>query len=256
MGSKPISQRVKNHKKSAADERRVREAAAKYVELCDSGQKVSYREIELMYPGMKKDCVNRVVNQKGSTIHEFNTTKQRLKPVEEDNIVELMIESAKRGFPMPHREIRRYANLVLQSRLGVDCEPLSDKWVFKFLDRHHARLQTFWSKPLDMQRAYSLNPEAVKSWYDIVEEFVIKNGIAKENIYGMDESGFPTAYPGKERVVGERGTKTQHKQGGADRENVTVVVTICADGSTVRLLVIFKGKNMQSSWDNENVSNA
>ena len=113
---------------------------------------------------------------------------------------------------------------------------LSATWVFKFLDRQHEHLQTFWSKPLDMQHAYSLNPEAVKLWFDLIEEFVIKAGIDKAHIYGMDESGFPTAYPGKDQVVGERGTKTQHKQGGADREKV--VVTICVDGTTVWPLVI------------------
>ncbi|KIK02647.1 hypothetical protein K443DRAFT_36323, partial [Laccaria amethystina LaAM-08-1] len=68
-------------------------------------------------------------------------------------------------------------------------------------------------------------------------------------IYGMDESGFLMAYTGKERVVGGRGTKTQHKQGGANWENVTAVVTICADGTTVRPLIIFKGKKIRASWD-------
>ena len=99
---------------------------------------------------------------------------------------------------MPHCEIQHYANLVLQSHLGPDCELLSHKWVFKFLDRQHEHLQTFWSKPLDMQCAYSLNPKAVKLWFDLIEEFIIKAGIDPSNIYGMDESGFPTAYPGKD----------------------------------------------------------
>ncbi|KAF8876882.1 hypothetical protein CPB84DRAFT_1714963, partial [Gymnopilus junonius] len=89
-----------------------------------------------------------------------------------------------------------------------------------------------------MQRAKYLNPEAVKSWFDILEEWVVKLGIDPKNLYGMDESGFPTAYGGKDRVLGERGTKTQHKQGGADRENVTAVVTICANGTSVRPLLI------------------
>jgi hypothetical protein len=90
----------------------------------------------------------------------------------------------------------------------------------QFLDRQHEHLQSFWSKPLDMQRAYSLNPKAIKSWFDMIEEFVVKAGIDRALIYGMDKSGFPTAYPGKDRVIGKRGTKTQHKQGGADQENV------------------------------------
>ncbi|KAF9524941.1 hypothetical protein CPB83DRAFT_725609, partial [Crepidotus variabilis] len=53
------------------------------------------------------------------------------------------------------------------------------------------------------------------------------------NIYGMDESGFPPSHQGVERVVGRRGTKTQHKTGSANRENVTVLVTICADGTAL-----------------------
>lgn len=101
-----------------------------------------------------------------------------------------------------------------------------------------------------------MNPAAVESWFNIVEEFVVKLGIRKEDIYGMDESGFPMAYMGKERVVGGRGTKTQHKQGGANWENVTAVVTICADGTMVRPLIIFKGKKIRASWGERNTSNS
>jgi hypothetical protein len=50
-----------------------------------------------------------------------------------------------------------------------------------------------------MQRAQALNPEAVKHWFDLVEELVVKTGTRKEDIYGMDESGFPPADQGKPR---------------------------------------------------------
>ncbi|CAK5274064.1 unnamed protein product [Mycena citricolor] len=76
-------------------------------------------------------------------------------------------------------------------------------------------------------------------------------------IYGMDESGFPTGYTGKERVVGTRGTKTQHKQGGASRQNITTLVTIRGDGKmVVPPMVIFPGANFQSSWNKGNTINA
>lgn len=89
-----------------------------------------------------------------------------------------------------------------------------------------------------------------------MEKFVVKGGILPGNLYGMDESGFPTAYVGKERVVRARGTKTQHKQGGANHENITGVVTICADGTTVRPLLIFKGKNAKEAWVRGNTIDA
>lgn len=53
-----------------------------------------------------------------------------------------------------------------------------------------------------MQRAQALNLEVVKHWFDLVEELVVKVGIRRENIYGMDESGFPSADQGKTHVVG------------------------------------------------------
>lgn len=76
------------------------------------------------------------------------------------------------------------------------------------------------------------------------------------NIYGMDESGFPPSDQGVQRVVGRRGSKIQHKAGSANMENVTVLVTICADGSALKPTVIFKGKWILQKWCQDNVSGA
>ncbi|THU92506.1 DDE-domain-containing protein, partial [Dendrothele bispora CBS 962.96] len=64
--------------------------------------------------------------------------------------------------------------------------------------------------------------------------------IDPENIYGTDESGFSEDEGVKIRVIGSRSKKLQHKQGGGNRENTTVIVTICADGTAPRPTVIFK----------------
>ncbi|KAJ6563093.1 hypothetical protein DFH09DRAFT_920423 [Mycena vulgaris] len=71
-------------------------------------------------------------------------------------------------------------------------------------------------------------------------------------IYGMDESGFPPSDQGRQRVVGRRGTKTQHKSGSANRENVTVLVTICADETTLKPTIIFKGHIFLQKWGQDN----
>jgi len=101
-----------------------------------------------------------------------------------------------------------------------------------------------------------MNPEAKRRWFELLEEFVVKAGIRPEDLYRMDETGCPPSDQGTERVVGGRGTKTQHKQGGADRENVTAVVTICADGTVLRPTINFKGQNFMSKWTKDNVSEA
>ena len=192
----------------------------------------------------------------GRSISEFNASKQKISKVEENVLVQFIKESADRGFPMSHQAIAFHADAILQSRLGDGYEPVGESWIFRFLDRHEDELQTHWSKPLNMQRARALNPEVVDTWFDLVERWVVNQGIKKEDIYGMDESGFPPSGQGTERVVGGRGVKTQHKQGGADWENVTALVTICADGTALRPTIIFKGKNFMKKWGKDNIANA
>jgi len=48
------------------------------------------------------------------------------------------------------------------------------KWIYTFLDRNWDKVHTHWSKPLDMQRAQSLNPDAMKHWFNLVEELIVK----------------------------------------------------------------------------------
>ncbi|KAI5822183.1 CENP-B protein, partial [Schizophyllum commune Tattone D] len=49
-------------------------------------------------------------------------------------------------------------------------------------------------------------------------------------------------------VVGAKSTGRAHQQTGGSRENVTVIATICADGTALPPTVIFKGKGYQVSW--------
>lgn len=247
MVGRALSERVKKLAEAKAAEQRLHDATKAYRDAKAKGNSVSYRKLASKFR-VKKSNLQRCVEKTSMTMAQFNATKQRLTISEEEVLKEFIIESASRGFPQGCRNIQQFANCLCQARLGTDCERVSDVWVERYLDRHRDSLQTHWTKPLNTQRARSLNPAAVNSWFDIVEEFIVKAGILPENLYGMDESGFPMAYAGKERVVGARGTKTQHKQGGADRENVTGVVTICADGTTIKPLLIFKGKNMKEAW--------
>jgi hypothetical protein len=148
------------------------------------------------------------------------------------------------------------ADNILTARLGDDHEPLGHNWVDNFLNRNRDELQTHWSKPLDTQRGRALNPTNVKLWFNLVKGHIVDKNILPHNIYGMDESGFPPSDQGTQRVVGRRGTKTQHKQGSAERENVTAIVTICADGSVLQPTIIFKGQNFMKKWGNNNVADA
>ena len=194
--------------------------------------------------------------KEGVSMSAFNLSKQKIKPEEEVVLVNFILESADQGLPPTHHSIKLYANDILKSHVSDGYEWVGIKWVFGFLDHHCDQLQSHWSKPLDTQRARALNPKAKKAWYKMVDREVIQQGVCVEDIYGMDQSGFPPSHQDWERVVGAWGMKTQHKQGGANQENVMAIVTSCADRMTLNPLSIFKGKNFLKKWGNNNVTHA
>lgn len=217
-------------------------------------KKKSYRIISDEY-SVSKSTLQRLCNG-GVSMSAFNAAKRRLTPEEERVVVDFSLDSADRGFPLTHDNVYSAADQILTTRLGDEHTPLGHNWVDGFINRHRDELQTHWSKPLDTQRGRALNPTNVKLWFDLVKTHIPDKNILPHNLYGMDESGFPPSNQGTSRVIGRRGTKTQHKQGSANRENVTAIVTICADGTTLKPTIIFKGQNFMTKWANDNVSHA
>ncbi len=76
-----------------------------------------------------------------------------------------------------------------------------------------------------------------------------KNGIQSEDIYNFDETGFAMGFISVQKVV----TRAEHYgfrsilQPG-NREWVTAVEAICADGYSLPPYVIFKGKVAIAGW--------
>ncbi|KAF7372315.1 hypothetical protein MVEN_00091700 [Mycena venus] len=259
MVSRVKSNRVKGHENSRRKELNVKATLHEYereqVKPAEFGKAKSIKAIAESHKVPYATLHRRIHG--GRSIGEANQEKQKLTVVQEWSLVQFILEAAERGFPLSHAQIVQYANAVRQATLEADCEGVGVKWVFAFLDRHHHELRPFWSKALDTQRTRSLNPEAVKSWVALVQKYVVDMGVSPDRIYGMDESGFPTGYTGKERVIGAWGTKMQHKQGGASRQNITALVTIRSDGKmVVPPMIIFPGVNFQTAWGNGNTIKA
>ena len=185
----------------------------------------------------------------------FHESKTKLTHSEERVLVDFILESAERALSLSRDNIVVHANEILKAR-KIRGEPVGIVWINRFLDRYRSELQTHWSSPLATERAQSLNPETVKAWFELVCDELVMTGIRPENIYRMDESGFPPSNQGVQRAVAQRGVKRVHKSGSANQENVTAIITICADGTALKPTIIFKGKNFLAKWGADNVSKA
>ena len=217
--------------------------------------RLGLRRIAEQYPGVAYSTLWRRT-QGQRTIQEFNASKQKLTSAEEEVLVQLIETSADWSNPLTHASIAEFANEILRRRGENSFEPVGINWVNRFAERHRNRVKTYWSKSLETQRAESLNPHNVSHWFDLIKQEIVDKGILPENIYGMDESGFPPSNQGTQRVFGRVGNKVQHKQGSGNRENATGLIGICADGSILQPLIVFKSQRLHLNWFENNVADA
>lgn len=197
------------------------------------------------------------------SLAQFNQEKAWLLPAEEKAVIDFILELASRGWPLNKQRTREHVNKICQARLG-DAFPrggVGKCWVDRFLDRYQDRIQTYRAHPLESLRGRAVNPFTHCGFYDLLGT-VLETGdngspIVKENIYGSDESGFQTGTgSSNEKVIGATGKRIQHQQKTGNRENITVMVTICADGTSVPPAVIFKGSKYLVKWKQDNPTNA
>lgn len=194
----------------------------------------------------------------GKSLSDFNAAKGWLLPAEADVVIDFVIEAAARGFPLSHRRLKAPVDEICKARLG-DAFPESGvgrRWTDRFVRKHSDRLSTYWSRPLDSARGRAVNPHTKTAYFNLLKKTISDNHVEQELTYGQDESGFQPGGGGRERVIGGRGRKVQYQQRDGNRENITVMVTICADGTALPPAVIFKGESFQTSWRQDNPANA
>jgi hypothetical protein len=113
-----------------------------------------------------------------------------------------------------------------------------------------------WSAPLESKCGRAVNPHTKDAWFSLLQQTITDYGIEEECIYGTDEIGCNPAEGWKERVMGSRKPGPQYQQHDGNRENITVIVTVCADGMSTPPAVIFKGQGYQVKWKQNNPADA
>ncbi|RDB22968.1 hypothetical protein Hypma_009914 [Hypsizygus marmoreus] len=187
---------------------------------------------------------------------ESNAEKGWLTTEEEKVILDFTLKHAQMGWPLSRRRIEEHANEICRGRYGDHFDGLGKNWTKRFVQRHCDVLKGCWTRPLEGPRARAGNPVTKKAFFDILEQTI--NGgddedpIPAELIYGADESGFQQGVGTKEWAYGGAKDSILHQQRSGSRENITVMVTICADGTSIPPAVIFKGEGYQVSWKQDN----
>jgi hypothetical protein len=178
--------------------------------------------------------------------------------------VSYTLSAAAQGLPYTRRKLHHFGN-HLRTEIGLEPN-LGKNWV----DRWTAvtpELAAYRPKGHESQRAQAANRTNLNDWLTLLGDVMMARRPFKEYpdlkpidmdcVYGANESGFQAcgAHSG-EKVYGASKQKLQYQQRGGSRETITVLSTICGDGTALLPSVIFKGEYFQSKWRGKNPLNA
>jgi hypothetical protein len=132
---------------------------------------------------------------------EIISVKRKLRPTEEQSLVQWILDLDRRGFPPYAIDVRRMADVILAAR-GQDPSPspIGKKWVSRFV-KTQSELQTKWTRKFNSQRAHCEDPAKITAWLKLVQDTRDAYGILEADIYNFDETGFMMGVAATSRVV-------------------------------------------------------
>lgn len=173
---------------------------------------------------------------------ESNASCGWLSPEESKVVEEYCIEVTAHGFPKSHQRLKEIVEVVIQEKQDPCFSgTVGKQWTHRFVERNYATLSTYWSHPLDTKRGKAVNPTAHTLYFKLLADTVDKYNIEPDCEWAADETGHQLGVGGKEVVIGGKGKSVQHQQRSGSKETVTVLLFICADGSYIPPVVIYKG---------------
>jgi hypothetical protein len=144
--------------------------------------------------------------------------------------------------------VEEMASRLLADR---DASPVGKNWASNFVKRQQ-ELKTRFNRKYDYQRAKCEDPTLIREWFALVKNTIAKYGITLADIYNFDETGFMMGVISSGVVVtgSEKRGRPKSVQPG-NREWVTVIQGINAQGCSIPPFIVAAGQYHLSSWNQE-----
>jgi hypothetical protein len=207
---------------------------------------------------LPKNSVTRRANGRLSRA-QARQQQQKLSPSQENVLLKWIKELTISGYSPGHRLLKEIAeelrtkrtyNLDDASLTSLELPPqytLGRDWVPRFILRH-PHLNVAVGRRIESVRMDGATKAVLNPWFDAYQKVVQEHGIKQENTYNMDESGFSIGTMESTRIIIDSTLRTKHQAHPGRQEWVSMVECICADGTILPPLGIFKGKNVLQNW--------
>jgi hypothetical protein len=213
------------------------------LEALKKDPKLSVRKVATIYEIPKSSLHDRHAGKQPR--REISANLRKLTDLEEKVLLERVLDLDARGFQPRLSDIREMADRLRTIR---DASRVGPRWANNFVDRH-PEVTTRFRRRIDYQRTQCEDPDVVNAWFRLVRNVIDKYAIQEGDIYNFDETGFQMGILSSAKVVtsSERHGRPRTKQPG-NREWVTVIQAVCADGWVVPPYFVVKGKNHLLPW--------
>lgn len=175
-------------------------------------------------------------------------TRRYLQAEHEEQLLAWILATYKAGFPASDRCVKEKAAAMME-RLGVPRRGRMKKWLEEFKQRHSKQ---FHQIPLHYRHAAAekaLSEESLNEFYARLEWYIKKYKLTAQDIWNMDETG-SEMLGSILKVWAPKNAHTATTKALKDKQHMTIVGTIRADGWCIPPLSIVKGtwKTIPRVW--------
>jgi hypothetical protein len=173
---------------------------------------------------------------------------RKLTELEEETLVQHILDLDSRSFPPRLCGVEDMANKLLRER---DAAKVGINWAANFVKRR-PELRTRFTRRYDYQRAQCEDLNVINAWFELVKKIKAQYGIADDDVYNFDETGFMMGIISTAMVVttSEGRGRAKMAQPG-NREWSTVIQAINSQGWAIPPFIILAAQNHLANWYTE-----
>ena len=189
--------------------------------------------------------------------NQAHEKEQLLSHIQEDELVRWITQLTATGYPPRHATLFEIAEIIQKKRDPVTLETTTNsikfgaigkQWIGRFMARH-PELSSVRPRSMDMARVKDTSFERLSKWFEDLKNVTEKYNILPENMYNMDESGFAIGEVEASKCIINTEIRGKFQKAKPGRQEwVTSIECICADGTAIPPLIIFKAESLLRAW--------
>ena len=167
---------------------------------------------------------------------------------EEEKLVAYVVEMARLAHPLTPTNLKLKVAEICQTRHTSFKDGIPRRsWLYWFQKRH-PQLVLRQAQDFELNRAKNLCPSMVQVFNENLENLYNKHHYQPSKIWNIDEFGVNASKNGVGRVFVAKKTRSVHSMIPNEREWLSVLPAINANGDTISNFYIFKGIRPRSNY--------